>query len=104
MEYRLIWLDTARTDLNTVYCFNQSKGIKYAKNIVNHIIDTSFVLKRFPYSGPTESLLAGRDIPYRSLVIDKHHKVIYFIEEEAVYIAAVWDTRQDPDLLTQAIK
>jgi hypothetical protein len=46
--------------------------------------------------GPIEWDLSEKDEEYRSLLVRKYFKIIYFIENENIYIAAVWDCRQDP--------
>ena len=33
---------------------------------------------------------------YRSLLVRKHYKIVYFIEGDFIYFAAVWDCRTDP--------
>ena len=50
-----------------------------------------------------QPLLSDRAKAYRSLVIHKHCKVVYFVDEEAdtLVIADVWDTRREPKNLMQ---
>ena len=56
-------------------------------------------LAKFPNSGKQE-LELEEDGSVRSMPIRKLSKVIYFVEEDVLYIADVWATRQDPNLLT----
>lgn len=53
--------------------------------------------------GKIEPLLAGRPQNFRSLVIHKHYKLIYYIDEDTIYIAALIDTRADPDSLAEKL-
>ena len=49
--------------------------------------------------GLVEPLLEGRNKVYRSLVIHKLYKLVYYVDEETIYIADLWDVRRDPDRL-----
>lgn len=51
--------------------------------------------------GAIENELEGLDIMYRHLVLSKPFKIIYFIYEETIYIADIWDTRQSSDTHTK---
>ena len=49
-------------------------------------------------------LLEDMPIVYRSLVVHKHYKLIYHIEAETIYVAALFDTRRDPAFFGDHIK
>ena len=51
---------------------------------------------------PIESLLEDRDKVYRALVVDKY-KIVYYVENNIIYIAAVWDCRQNTEKLKKRI-
>jgi len=48
-----------------------------------------------------EPLLSGRAYPYRGLVVRRLFKVIYYVENDTIIIADVWDCRQDPSKHTK---
>ena len=52
----------------------------------------------FPNSGKRELELAD-DGSVRSVPVRKLSKIIYYVEDDTLYIADVWATRQDPDYL-----
>ena len=54
------------------------------------------VLSASPLAGKVEPLLKNRKIKYRSITISKQNKLIYYIEDTTIYIAALWDTRREP--------
>ena len=56
-------------------------------------------IKEFPQIGKPEYNLAA-DGSVRSVVVHKKSKFIYYIEESTLYIADVWDVRQDPEILS----
>lgn len=47
---------------------------------------------------------AAKRLEYRSLVVHKHYKLVYHIEADIIYIAALFDTRRNPASLTDHIK
>lgn len=54
--------------------------------------------------GKIEPLLQERRHEYRSLVVRKHLKLIYYIKDNVIYIANLWDTRREPQQLKEEIK
>ena len=60
------------------------------------ILNAADTLSNFPQMAPIEQELSDFDEEYRSLVVHKHFKIIYFIECDSIFIAAVWDSRQNP--------
>ena len=54
--------------------------------------------------GSLEPLLQHRSIPYRSIVINKLNKLIYYIENETIIVADFWDTRREPKEQANQIK
>ena len=58
----------------------------------------------FPQAGPVEPLLKGYDCEFRSLVVEKHYKLIYTFTDELIEIHAVWDCRQEGWRLQEMFK
>ncbi len=48
--------------------------------------------------GPKELLLQDKKRDFRSVVISKQNKLVYYVEGDTLYIAALWDTRREPRL------
>jgi len=57
-------------------------------------------LSKQPKKGPRELLLADRQKEYR-YIVEGNYKIIYWLDEAAITIAAVFDTRQNPDKITE---
>ena len=57
-------------------------------------------VEKFPNSGKQEFELA-KDGSVRSVPVRKLSKIIYYVEDDTLYIADVWATRQDPDYLKE---
>lgn len=73
-------------------------GQKSAGKLMNGIRFDSERLVAFPYLGSLEPRLSHLHLPYRSLVVHNHYKLIYRVseEEDTVYVVALWDTRRNP--------
>ena len=48
--------------------------------------------------GLKEPLLRGLKREYRSVVVHRNCKLVYYVEGDILYIAALWDTRREPRL------
>lgn len=59
-----------------------------------------------PFIGKVEPLLQGSGLPFRSLVIHKHYKLIYHYDKntDTLRIAALWDTRREPRTQAETVK
>lgn len=74
-------------------------GYKAKSDFEKEVDETVRRLAKFPNLGKQELELA-EDGSVRSMPIRKLSKIIYFAEEDILYIADVWSTRQDPNYLT----
>lgn len=91
--------------LDSIYQFYiNTKNTKTAIKIFNEILDAVDTLIDFPQKGPVEDELSGHQGEYRSLLVRKHYKVIYYLEDETIFIAAIWDCRQNPQTNVSKIK
>lgn len=87
------------------YCATEfDKAI--AKDFLDHIDHQIVLLVSSPKLGKREPLLKGRRREYRSLVIHKLFKLIYYIndEKQRIVIADLWDVRREPAKLIRRIR
>lgn len=106
MERSITWLPQSKQLLATIYRHvrQQSNSELTAFRLVSRIQQAAATLLIFPMAGPFEPLLEDNPKGYRSLVAEKHFKIIYsFKDEYSIEIAAVWDCRQDPKKLQQTL-
>ena len=74
---------------------------------MNHRIEHCVrLLATNPHIGAIEQTLRNRRYEYRSLVVHRYFKIVYYIDalHEKIYITAFWDVRQEPQRLTQETK
>lgn len=104
MDLKIFWTETARNHLEDIYYYYKIKaGIKVSQNIVNEIFGKALILEKQPFAGQIEFLLKHRKHKYRYLV-QGNYKIIYWIEDHYVKIAAVFDCRQNPNKIEIGIK
>ncbi len=100
----VIWTDQANKSLDFIMTCS---GSFYTKALLRRL-NTSIkqaenILATNAYAGALEPLAEGREYEYRHIVLCKPFKLIYFIAENSIYIADIWDTRQSPQTLTKRL-
>lgn len=93
---KIKFLIAAEEHLEYIYNSIETKSVLAATNLFNDILDEIEILKDFPKIVPIEPALRDELKEFRSLVIRHNYKVIYYFEESTIYIAAIWDCRQNP--------
>lgn len=95
MPTRLKWLPQAIALLENIYDYYSKKSERSAVCLYNRILDSANPLLTFPHAGPIEPLLKEYPQSFRSLVVEKHYKLIYTVSPDLIEIHAIWDCRQD---------
>lgn len=67
-----------------------------AERLLGEIESSAARLSANPLIGPTMRDMDGLKGHYRSLVTAKIYKLVYRVEPDAVYVAALFDCRRDP--------
>lgn len=102
---KVIWTEPALDELASIYQYlldNTSPTI--AKGIIEDILDTS-QLEIFPQSGTIEPNLKKLEKEYRYIIRGhEKFKVIYRIDDNAIYIIDVFDCRKDPKQMATRVK
>lgn len=96
MALKIFWTDSARFQLKEIFNYYRDvSGLRIAQMLKNKIFDRTWQLAKFPESGPLEPLLSSRKLDYLYLV-EGNYKIIYWIDNQNIIIAAVFDCRQNP--------
>ena len=102
---QVVWLNDAKNQLRAIVSYGQiTFGELVSIRFTTEIYQTVIRLGSFPRLGKVEPLLKDRKKEYRSLVLHRHYKIIYYIDNDIVFIAALWDTRSNPQKLSSKIK
>lgn len=93
------WTELVENRLRSVYNYYvYVAGKKVARNIITKIVKSADALCLMPQKAPIEQSLIGLQFTYRSLLVDKMFKVIFFVDEQvdAIVISTIWDCRRNP--------
>lgn len=101
---KTVWSEQASKTLRGIAAYVHSKfGLHARQELLQEVARTSQLLEQTPYIGRVEPLLEGCEVEYRSLVINKLNKIVYYVSGDAVEIVAIWDTRREPRYLTEQL-
>ncbi len=96
-ERKLRWQDLAVRDLEETHAYLFQYDPEAARRFAVTILEAAEQLLIYPEIGPIAHDLLPPD-RYRSLVRG-HHRLIYRIDSEVIWLIRVWDTRRDPRTL-----
>lgn len=93
MAFEIHWLRRASNELDAIHQFySEFASEQVAKRRIGIIIHSVDLLQTMPYLGRMdEDFTHIRS--YRYLIV-LTNKVYYFVEDDGVYIASIWDCRQ----------
>ena len=101
---RLIWTEQGCKSLEFIMtCSQDFYSRTLLRKLNSDIKNAEHLLESNPQIGQLESSLSNRDFEYRHFVLCKPFMLIYFIYNNVIYIADIWDTRQSPSRLTEKI-
>lgn len=101
------WSEQAKRELDVILVYGKDNfGEEVAIKLFETTKEFTFHLAQNPHLGFPEPLLKGRNKVYRSLVIHKHYKIVYYADEKknTIFIADIWDVRREPIKLLKRIK
>lgn len=79
-------------------------GNKSSRQFLSELSHVSQLLENNPYLGQIEPLLLNKKKQYRSIVVNRLNKIVYYIKGETIHVAAVWDTRKEPKSQAKDLK
>jgi len=94
---KVIWKPQAKMARLQIAAYILNRfGENSKKEFLLETSDTIRLLKINPYMASIDPLFEERAKTYRSIIINRRSKMVYYIEDETIYIAAFWDCRKDP--------
>jgi toxin ParE1/3/4 len=95
----VVWSENAESQIKLIselYKFESKKTS--TKNLAKKIISSTLILKKFPEISTLQEVYPTRNTDYR-YILSGHYNLIYFISNQFIVIATIFDTRQDPEKL-----
>lgn len=97
--YKIKWSDEAKSDVKNIYDFIKLKSVEAAKNLVTNI-------RNAPKSVVFENQYSADEFASqcRKIVV-KNYKILYVtdVQNKTINVIAVFDTRQNPDKLSDIV-
>lgn len=75
--------------------YTNHRSVSTATKFVQNVEQGMRTLAAQPHIGTWLSIERNTTKEYRSLVIHQHIRIIYYIEQENLYVVDIWDTRKD---------
>lgn len=66
------------------------------QEFMDEVEDAVLALANTPNMDKIDPLFTHRKLEYRSIIVRRLNKVVYYIKGDTVHIAAFWDTRREP--------
>jgi plasmid stabilization system protein ParE len=102
---KVIWDPRAKEGERQVVLYIRHKfGSQHARKFIDEVNHIVGILKENPQYGSIDTLFEERAISYRSIIIRGLSKLVYYIKDDTICIAAFWDTRREPVAQAQRIK
>ena len=99
---RVLWSYRAARSLHALEDYIlRTFGETRRQQFMTEAEDITRKLADFPNMGKHDPLLAHRKKEYRSLVMTRKTKLVYYIEGQRVIIANIWDSRREPKTVTK---
>jgi plasmid stabilization system protein ParE len=93
---KLVWTEIAKQELSTIFTYyKNTMGQRTAVKVRQSIVNTAKRLKSQPFMGAVCEMQWSDAIVLRSLVEHKNHRLIYYIEDNTVYIVDIWACRMN---------
>lgn len=94
----------AKKQLADIHDFIALDSPANAVKVYNGILDDIQRLSVFPQMAKVEEDLKGLGVEFRSLVVLRRYKVVFFIEKDTVYVISVWDCKRNPEDFAEIVK
>ncbi len=104
---KVTWSEQAAESLRDIVSYVRKEFGIYAKQrIIHEVQEFVNLLPQNPQLGKVEPLQQDCSVEYRSYVINRINKVVYYIncDNNTIEIVALWDTRREPDAQAELLR
>ena len=96
-QNKIVWSDEAKADLKKILDFyiRRNGNSNYSKKLSLRIKKAVSLLKSHKHIGYKS------DYGDAKVLLEGHYCIFYDVSPEEIVIVAIWDSRQDPELLNE---
>ena len=101
----VLWMQEAEDAMREValYIFLRF-GLPGWTKFEQELCETEHLVSVNPYIGKIDPLFEERSKTYRSVLINRRSKMVYYVENDTVVVAGFWDCRRDPVAAAKGVK
>jgi plasmid stabilization system protein ParE len=100
----IIWTEGALSDWSVIA---QYIGVHFGKkafeDFENATDEAEHQIQVYPESGTIQTTRKHSQLKLRFVLINKLSKMIYHVDDDAIFIDVIWDTRQSPKRLEKRL-
>ena len=102
---KIHWHKRAHAALQQVeeYVLNKF-GETARQEFMSEVEQSVLALADMPTMGKLDPLVSHRRQAYRSIIVRRLNKVVYYVKDDTIHVAAFWDTRREPKAQTRKVK
>ena len=94
---KIHWHKRAAAQLHKIEEYVQRDfGERIRQEFMDEVEQATLSLADMPTMGIIDPLFAHRKQTYRSLIVRRLNKIVYYVQGDTIHIAAFWDTRREP--------
>ena len=71
-------------------------GERIRQEFMDEVEQAVLSLADMPTMGKIDPLFVHRKQAYRSIIVRRLNKIVYYVQGNTIHIAAFWDTRREP--------
>lgn len=91
------WFPDAKNVMKQTASYIQAQfGAISCKIFLREMVRIEKLLRENPNLGSVEPLLSDLPKTYRSIVVRKLNKIVYYVDDDTIYIVDLWDVRREP--------
>lgn len=95
---KVVWAKQASESLQQIASYIYDNfGFDAKQKFLSEVIDMLSSLKFNPYIGKLDPYMEGFPTEYRCVFIHRRSKMVYYVENNDIVIAAFTDARRDPE-------
>ena len=94
---KILWHKRAAAQLHQVENYIlRDFGERIRQEFMDEVEQATITLGEMPTMGVIDPLFAHRKQTYRSFIVRRLNKIVYYVKGDTLHIAAFWDTRREP--------
>ena len=102
---KIIWRQEAKYEYKQIARYIKIKfGLKAKREFITEVMECEKMLCKNPDIAAIDPLFGDRANTYRSTLINRRSKMVYYVVDDEIHIAAFWDCRRDPVAQANKVK